>query len=237
MKVFILAAGLGTRLGNLTKEIPKPMIDINGTPFLEILVESFRNKNLKDLVFCVGYKSEVIKNHFGDGKRFGVKIEYSASSRPLGTAGEIKNASNLIEGRFIFVYGDTYIEFDYDAMLDFHERNDALVTILCTKSNAEGRSGGMSLEDCRVISFEEKVEKSFLSAGIFICEPEIKTLLDEMRGDTISFERDVLPNLLKDKKVFGFINDKEFIDIGVPESLERFRKNNNKMHMGGNATQ
>lgn len=222
MKVFILAAGLGTRLGDLTKDKPKPMMDINGRPFLEYLIESLRRQDLTDIVLCVGYKAEVIKQHFGDGKDFGVSIHYSTGSKPLGTAGEVRNASDLIDDRFMFMYGDTFIDFDVNEMLQFHKAHHAEVTILCTRSNKEGRSGGITIEDGRIISFEEKVEKSFISAGVFICEARLKDLLLSFDQEHLSFEIDVVPHLIARKSLFGFISDNEFIDIGIKESLEKF---------------
>jgi NDP-sugar pyrophosphorylase family protein len=230
MKVLILAAGLGTRLGDLTKNIPKPMIDINGKPFLEYLINLYKKKGVRDFVLCVGYKSEVIIDYFGNGKKFGVNIEYSYGTHPLGTAGEIKNAKRYINERFMFIYGDTYIDFDLDKMLQFHKEHNAKITILCTKSNAENRSGGISIMNNKVTSFEEKVEKNFISAGVFICEQDIKELLEEIPKEELSFEKDIFPELSKKGEVYAYVNDNEFTDIGVPTSLEKFKNmgtNNN----------
>src|SRR4051794_27105472 len=94
-KVAILAGGFGTRLGELTRGLPKPMIPINGRPYLERVVESFARCGLRDIVLLTGYRAEVIEEHFGDGANFGVTIAYSRETEPLGTGGAIREARAL----------------------------------------------------------------------------------------------------------------------------------------------
>src|SRR5437773_1544941 len=98
--VAILAGGFGTRLGTLTRDLPKPMIAINGRPYLERVIESFARCGLCDIVLLTGYRAEVIEEHFGDGERFGVNIAYSRETAPLGTGGAIREARALLGERF-----------------------------------------------------------------------------------------------------------------------------------------
>src|SRR6266850_1928299 len=83
--VAILAGGFGTRLGELTRGLPKPMIPIGGRPYLERVIDSFARCGLRDIVLLTGHQAEVIEQHFGDGERFGVRITYSRETEPLGT--------------------------------------------------------------------------------------------------------------------------------------------------------
>src|SRR6267378_2778935 len=99
--VAILAGGFGTRLGELTRGLPKPMIPIAGRPYLERVMESFARCGLRDIVLLTGYRSEVIEEHFGDGERFGVRIAYSRETEPLGTGGAIREARALLGERFV----------------------------------------------------------------------------------------------------------------------------------------
>jgi len=225
MKIFILAAGLGTRLGDITKNIPKPMVDINGKPFLEFILKIYKKQGFKEFVFCIGYKHEIIEKYFKNGKKFGVKIKYSIGSKPLGTAGEIKNAKKYIDDTFIVVNGDTLINFELQKMIDFHKKNNATITIACSKSNSEGRSGGVTLQNNRITSFDEKTEKSFINAGVYVCNKQIIQILNKINKETISFEQDIFPLLCQSKKLFGYITNKKFIDIGIPKSLNKFKKN------------
>src|SRR5713226_8108930 len=87
--VAILAGGFGTRLGELTRDLPKPMIEIGGRPYLERVIESFARCELRDIVLLTGYRAEAIEAHFGDGDHFGVRIAYSRETEPLGTGGAI----------------------------------------------------------------------------------------------------------------------------------------------------
>lgn len=120
MKVLILAGGRGTRLGELTKDTPKPMIEINGKPFLEYQINYLKQHKLTDIVLCVGYLHEQIIDYFGDGSKFGVKIQYSIEETPLGTGGAIKNAETLLEqdNEFVVINGDTFLELNYSQFLE-----------------------------------------------------------------------------------------------------------------------
>src|SRR5258708_17453675 len=105
-KVAILCGGLGTRLGALTGDLPKPMVVVAGRPFLERIVESFVSCGIRDLCLLVGYRAEVIASHFGDGSRFGARIEYSREAQPLGTGGAIRDARRYLGERLLLTYGD-----------------------------------------------------------------------------------------------------------------------------------
>jgi NDP-sugar pyrophosphorylase family protein len=224
IKVFILAAGLGTRLGDLTRDKPKPMMDINGKPFLEYMLNNCHEQGFNNIVLCVGYKHEVITQYFGNGEKFGLNINYSIGKKPLGTAGEIKHAQKFIDNTFIVMNGDTFSDMSLKKIIEYHKEKKSNITIACTKSNNEGRSGGINITQYKLItSFDEKIEKSYINSGIYVLEPNIKELLNTITSEEISFEKDIFPKKISEKKIFAYVTDKPFTDIGIIESLEKFR--------------
>src|SRR5690242_15400547 len=120
MQIVLLVGGLGTRLGKITKRIPKPMVKINKKPFLQYQLESFKKTKMINYVFCVGYLSEQIIRYFGNGSRYGINIKYSVEKEQLGTGGAIKNSLPMLEENFIVSNGDTYLELDVNDLLEFH---------------------------------------------------------------------------------------------------------------------
>jgi NDP-sugar pyrophosphorylase family protein len=113
MQVAILVGGLATRLRPLTSSLPKAMLPIKGKPFLEYQVALLNYHNVRDIVLCVGYLKEKIKDYFGDGGKLGVNIQYSEEEELLGTAGALKNAELLLEDEFLLLNGDSYLPVDY----------------------------------------------------------------------------------------------------------------------------
>ncbi len=131
MKAVILAGGLGTRLQPYTFFIPKPMLPLGNKPLLEYTIEWLRNAGgLKEIVICVSYLHRTIEDYFEDGARFGVKIEYARSDRPLATAGQLKTAERQLQGdTFVCVYGDSVYEFNLRKMLKMHKESKAFVSM------------------------------------------------------------------------------------------------------------
>jgi len=135
-KVLILVGGLGKRLEPLTYKNPKPMIKINGKPFLEFKISYLKSFGLKDIILCVGYLGEVIEGYFGNGNKFGVNINYSYEKELLGTGGAIKNAENLIDKDFLAMNGDTYIPVNFNQLIEFHDnQKNPLTMVVSSASN------------------------------------------------------------------------------------------------------
>ena len=122
MKAVILAGGLGTRLRPYTKSLPKPMLPLGKKPILEYEIEWIKKNGIKEIVICVSYLRKKIENYFGDGSKFGVKIEYAISSKPLGDAGQLKTAQKFIDDTFVCVYGDSLFDFNLRKMITEHKR-------------------------------------------------------------------------------------------------------------------
>ena len=224
MKAFILVGGLATRLGDLAKQTPKAMQDINGKPFLQYQIEYLRDNGVKEIVLLVGHLSDVIKNYFGNGDKFGVKINYSYEDVPLGTGGAVKNAERFVDGTFMVLNGDTYFEFDYEKLLNLHKQTNAKATLVLNKVPNAGDYGNVVLSEKRIIKFEEKSNKGdgLINCGVYMFEPEVLNLVPNAKK--VSIETEVFLKLVERKQMFGLELDNYFVDIGVPKRLEDFRQ-------------
>jgi MurNAc alpha-1-phosphate uridylyltransferase len=133
MQCVILAGGRGTRLGPLTEDVPKALVDVAGRPFLEYQLELLRTEGVSEIVLCVGYLGSVVERTIGDGSRLGLSIRYSYDGpEPLGTAGAVRNALPLLGERFLLTYGDTLLTVDHSAVARAHASSGlpALMTVL-----------------------------------------------------------------------------------------------------------
>ena len=129
-QLIILAGGLGTRLKARLGDLPKPMIPIAGKPLLEHQVELAKKYGFTDLLFFVHYRADLIEQHFGDGKKFGVRIRYVLEREPLGTAGAVMAGFEQLAERFVVMYGDTMVNVDLGRIWQAHEEHKAAATLL-----------------------------------------------------------------------------------------------------------
>ncbi|HEX6159378.1 MAG TPA: sugar phosphate nucleotidyltransferase [Thermoanaerobaculia bacterium] len=233
MKVVILAGGLGTRLGALTKNVPKPMIAVGGRPYLEYVVESFLEGGFRDFVMLTGYRGDVIEEHFATSA---LNIEFSREEQPLGTGGALLEARPLLGERFLLTYGDVLRRFDYDRFVREHPRNCLAVYPRRTHGNADVAGG-------RITRFDKNApELPYLDAGFAVIENGAldlllppRVILSEAKdpeattdspGSTVvptpvSFESTVYPELARRGELEGEIVDHDFFDIGTPDELAR----------------
>ncbi|HIB49049.1 MAG TPA: CBS domain-containing protein [Flavobacteriaceae bacterium] len=216
-KVVIMAGGLGSRLGDLTKDTPKPMLEIKGKPILEYIVDSFKNQGFNKFIFCVNYKKEVIESYFGDGSRFNVQVEYVVEEKRLGTAGALSLIEEgCFEDPFFVVNGDVISNIEYQHVLDFFQANRAQA-VMCTKELSHTNPYAEVEFDAEknLMNLKEKPTKIFhINLGVYLLDPKMTTLLP-----TNEFYD--MPNLfLKAKKQdFGvkvFSVNEDWVDIGKP---------------------
>ena len=129
MKAIILAGGYGTRLKEIAKDVPKPMISIMGKPFLEHQINYLKENGINEIILAVHYQADKIKSYFGTGHRWGVSITYSEESSPLGTAGAVKNAEKYIEDTFLVLNGDSYSHININDLIEFHKKKKSNFTL------------------------------------------------------------------------------------------------------------
>src|ERR1700757_2042890 len=159
MKAVVLAGGFGTRIKPLTYSIPKPMLPLAGKPILEHVVNLLKNHGITDIIFLLYFQPEVIKNYFGDGSGFGVKINYTIPSEDYGTAGAVKFASEHLRGSepFLIISGDLLTDVDLTSFIDFHKNKKAIVTIGLTSVKDPLQFGIVITDsDGKVVKFLEK---------------------------------------------------------------------------------
>ncbi len=225
MKTVILAGGLGTRLRPITYDYPKPMLPIRGKPFVEYLMNHLKSQGITEIILCLHYMADKFFEYFGDGTKFGLKITYSVEEAPLGTAGAIKNVENFLDETFVVLNGDTYVNLNFQKMLGFHRDNKALGTIALMRVKNPARYGSVDVcTDWRVIGFSEKtrVHNGYINVGAYIFRDKILDFIP--KNEKISLEKEVLPNLLKnEERIYGFLTEGYFIDIGVLEDYQRFQ--------------
>lgn len=232
----ILAGGRGKRLGPLTRNLPKPIVKIAGKPLLEHQIKLFRSCNIKKIILCLHYLPEKIIKHFGDGKKFGVKIKYSIEKEPMGTAGALKNAEKLLDDAFIVMYGDNFTNISLKKLERFHKRKKAVATIALCRRPASQKTSSMVLADknLRIKKFIERPKESdsrlikgrykYVNAGIYVLEPQILKLIPKKRFD---FGHELFPLLLKKKlKLVGYCLPKGTYlkEIGTIEKLKAVRE-------------
>lgn len=215
MKVAILCGGLGTRLGSLTLDRPKPMIVVAGRPFLEYVIDSFSARGLHDVVLLTGYRGRIIEEHLGDGAAFGVRIAYSREEEPLGTGGALREARPLLGERFIVTYGDVLRRFDYDRFVRAHPHH-------CLAVYERLRVGNTVVDGERVTRFDKReTTLPWIDAGFSVVDASVLNLLP--KSGACSFEQIVYGELARRGELEAEIVDHDFFDIGEPEELARTR--------------
>jgi len=211
--VVILCGGKGERLQSVLSDKPKALADINGEPFLAILIDSLKKFGFKRFILSVGYKSEDVIEYFQDRE----DIVFSQEENVLGTGGGLKKAKELIKSdSFLATNGDSFCNLDFNQLFSFHKEKKALLTIALTKAPEAKDYGTVSVEASgRIKNFQEKIEGNdvrLVSTGIYLMDKEIFNYmpLDEV----FSLEYDLFP---KTKSSFGYITEAKLYDIGTPE--------------------
>ena len=231
MDVAILCGGLGKRLREQTKGGQKTMVEFDDQPFLVILLKYLKDQGFKRVVLCTGYHAEEVEKYFGQ-LELGLEIAYSKEPEPLGTGGAIKNAKVVIQSDpFLVLNGDCFCALDYQKFVDFHSQKKAKATLSLSRLEEKKDFGTIQIgEDDQILSFQEKVDSSkldevFVNTGIYCFNQEVFDWMPD--PDRFSFETEFFP-LIVGRDVYGFKEDKGFIDIGTPDRFkkaqEMFRK-------------
>jgi len=228
VKAVILAGGLGTRLKPLTNNKPKPMLPVGEKPILEHLVDWTKKSGVKSIVLCVSYLKKSIEDYFQDGEKFGVKIEYAISSKPLATAGQLKTAEEFIDDDFICMYGDSIFNFNLRNMIKQHSTTKAFITMSLNEYKTNLSYGVIETsKNGRVINWNEKPEiKANVNMGCYVMNPKVFSLIPKNKPYGMD---DVIKKAMKRKeRVNSFITKKGFTDIGNKESYKQACKEYNK---------
>ncbi len=225
MQAVILAGGLGTRLRPLTKTVPKPMVPVGDTPYLEYQLRLLRDQSITDIVLLIGYLGEQIEQHFADGANFGITIRYSQETTPLGTGGALRAATELLDDSFLVIYGDSYLPIEYGDVLRTLRESSAkgVVTVYDNDGEDTGVVNNIALDADSLVTKYDKENPNdrdlkYVEAGVLALR---KGVIEEIPEGKISLEEEIFPRLIARRELRGFPTPQRFYDIGTPERLER----------------
>jgi len=218
--VVLMAGGLGTRLRPLTDAVPKPMIPIGQKPLLENILENFIEYGFKNFFISVHYKDHVIRNYFGDGSRWGVKIRYLSEGERQGTAGALSLLPKKTSEPIFVMNGDLLTKINFAQLLHFHSEHKLAATMCVREYDFQVPYGVLTLEGHCIKSIDEKpTQKFFVNAGIYVLEPRVLKLIPKRKFYD-------MPQLFKDLMAKGdataaFPIREYWIDIGHLRDLIR----------------
>ena len=220
-----MAGGRGTRISELFPDIPKPMIPVCGIPVLEREISSLKEQGFTDIILTVGYKAESIMQHFGDGRKYGVQIEYFVEKEPLGNAGALFRIKDKLTEDFLLLNADAMFNVDFNRFVKFHKAHNGLVTLFTHPNNHPYDSGlivankekkveqWLTKEDKRPKYYQNRV-----NAGLHVINPEALDL--KVTTDKVDLDRQVLKPLCSSGKIYCYDSPEYVKDMGTPERYE-----------------
>jgi len=224
-KAVILVGGRGERLRPLTDNLPKPMLEIDGKPILEHQIRLLKKYGIRDTVICGHYLFDKIKDYFGDGSAFGVKISYSKEESSLGTGGAIKKVDNFLDSTFLVLYGDIMFDMNILKLIMFHKNNNSLLTLVLHETDHPYDSDLIKTDGNKVTEILGKHVKDpptrLAKTSLFVAEPAIFGFMSDGKSD---FESQTLPTLIKTNRVFGYVTDEFIKDIGTIDRYDELKK-------------
>jgi len=222
MKAVILVGGEATRLRPITCDIPKAMVPVLNTPFLEHVIRYLSKHQIDDIILAQGHPQQPIESYFGDGSQFGVRLSYSIEDTPLGTAGAVKNAEGYLDETILVLNGDIFTDLDITAMIASHLERKAKITIALTPVDDPTNYGLVETNaQGRITRFLEKpdwsqVTTNMINAGAYVVEPDVLAHIPPQVN--FSFERELFPLLLdQGEPIYAYSSSAYWIDMGTPE--------------------
>jgi len=230
-QLVIISGGLGTRLRTVLGDLPKPMAEIAGKPLLQHQIECAARYGFTDVLLLTSYRSEVIEQFFGNGEQFGVRLAYCVDETPLGTAGAVLAARDLLQDRFAVSYGDTLFDLDLDRLWKWHEQHGAEVTLLLHPNDHPQDSDLVEMDRAgRVLAFhgyphpEGLLVRNCVNAAFYILEKTALSAYPVPEGK-LDFGKELFPRMVTEGcRIFGYESREYIKDMGTPERLEKVRR-------------
>jgi NDP-sugar pyrophosphorylase family protein len=227
-RALILAGGLGTRLRSVLPDRPKVLAPIAGRPFLDILIAQLVARGVRRIVLLLGNLADQVVTHVETQRASwpaDLEIDFSVETEPLGTGGALKLAERFCKDRFLLINGDTYFDFDREALFRIHGSARALLTVAAARVEDAGRYGRLETSaDGFVEHFREKespAKPGIINAGIYLMEPAVLAHIPADRA--VSIEQEVFPAMLAGgQKLAVSAQSGSFFDIGTPSSYQSF---------------
>lgn len=254
MIAVIMAGGKGTRISSVTSDIPKPMIPVGGIPVMEYQIELLRTQGIRDVIFTVSHKKEVIMDYFGDGKKisqvtgkpFDVSISYYEEHLPLGNAGALFRLRDQLSKDFLLINADVIFDIDIERFVDFHKSMGGLVTLFTHPNNHPFDSGLILADKDKTLTAwlskedrRPKYYKNRVNAGLHIMSPKVldvtrKRLMQEngQLPERIDLDRDLLKPLAGTGMMYCYDSCEYVRDMGTPERYKQVCLDMESGHIG-----
>lgn len=219
-QAVILAGGLGTRLRPLTLSTPKPMVLIHNRPFLEYIINLLKKNGITEVIILAGYLHEKIQEYFKDGKEFGISIEYSLSPVEAATGTRLKNAKQLFDKNFLLLYGDNYWPLHLPTLIDFYQKMKTKASVVAYHNSKDMTQHNMYIDRDGFVNIYDKtrIVKTLngLDIGFFLLE---KSILKNLPKRNFSFEEVIIPRLVQEKELAGFITQDQYYALSNPSRI------------------
>jgi len=231
MDAIILAGGKGTRLAPYTAIFPKPLMPIGDVPILDVVLRQLKGHGFTKIVMAVGYLAELLETYFGNGSKYGMDIQYSHESKPLGTAGPLSLIENLTSP-FLVMNGDILTTLNYSALINYHKEKEAIATIAMHKRTVDVDFGVIELNtNSEITNYIEKPNLKYLvSMGIYIFETRVLNYIKP--NEKLDFPDLVKKLLGNNEKVIGYPSNDYWLDIGryddYQRAIDEFEENKEK---------
>ena len=213
---------MATRLGELTKKRPKSLVEVLDKPFLAYQLELLKSNGITDIVLCIGHLGTQIKDTFGDGSKYGVRINYSLEEIPLGTAGALKNAESLLRDTFYVMYGDSYLFLDFRKIMSYFLAQNKLGLDTVLKNHDSYDKSNTAINGNMVTKYS-KVDKSpdmiYIDYGATLFKKDVLQLIPEKQKYALE---DVFVRLIEMKQLLAFEVNARFYEIGSLQGLKDF---------------
>lgn len=221
MRAAILAGGKGTRIGQRFPDLPKPMIPVAGKPLLQHQVELLARQGITDITLIIGYKSEIIQKHFGDGAAFGARIDYIIEDKPLGTGGAL---SLLPREETLILFGDIYLDIDFRRFIRFYKEKQAGIALFA-HPNSHPQDSDILVADgnARVLAWKSKKDgkrgelRNLVNAGLYVFSRDALPEGDAVKRD---LEHDLIVPMIPEGRAFAYRSTEYVKDMGTPERLD-----------------
>lgn len=219
--VALLAGGMATRLRPVTESVPKALVEVAGRPFIDHQLDLLRRNGIRRVVMCLGYRGQQLERHIGDGSSRGMEVRYAYDGETLmGTGGAVRRALPLLGDVFWVMYGDSYMDIDYRAVLDHFDRRgaDALMTVL-RNGNRWDRSN-VVFRDGKLLRYDKQVqtpEMDYIDYGVAILRDDAARRIPDDRPYDLA---ELYSSLVAEGRMVGYEVQNRFYEIGTPAGLE-----------------
>ena len=222
IQVVILAGGRATRLGELTKNRPKSLVEIQGKPFLAYQLELLKDHEISDIVLCIGHLGGQIRKAFDGGSNYGVHLTYSLEDEPLGTAGALKNAAPYLNDTFLVIYGDSYLLLDFVKIYAYFLTQQKLSLDTVFRNNDAFDASNIVIRDNMVEGYsksEKTPDMVYIDCGAVIFHKEVLQLIPENHFYSLE---ELFLRLIEKEQLLAFEVKERFYEIGSPQGLKDF---------------